>query len=328
MKVLLAVLIFTFAVCSSTNGQMTAAERLQENPHKIQRIRTEKVVFGEKLGKWLEISRVLLSDDRFDIAGNLLESIHPESRTVKIYNDNYKVIEEIHYDNKGVARDTLKYEYDDGGRMAVQYYFSKPEVLSSKTIYTYNESGQIIESAYYNANNQFTGKSVLIFDERKRLREKHISNGAGLIRQSHSLIYDQHGNVIESIGRNADGSYANRTSCENTEQGSVCETFDAKHKVFTHYFDQQGHSVKMTRYQEDGSLSSEITYLRNEKGEVVEEKEINADGLMIKHLFFAYEYDSAGNSIKETKSQARIEKGKAVIRPIEVVYSTISYFKN
>jgi hypothetical protein len=328
MKVLLAVLILTLGVCSSTNGQIAGAERLPQNPHKIERIRTEKAVFGEKRGKWLEISRQLISDNRFDIAGNLLESIHPESRTVKIYNDNYKVIEEIHYDSKGVAQDNLKYEYDNGGRMAVQYYYSKPEVLSHKKIYTYNEWGQIIESASYDVSNQFQGKGIWIFDDQHRLIEQHRFNAAGLARQSHSLLYDQQGNVIESVGRNGDGTYGSRTSCVNTEQGRVCDTFDAKHKMLTHHFDQQGESVKLIRYQDDGSLDSEISYLRNEKGEVVEEKEVNADGLIIKHLFFAYEYDTAGNSIKEIKSEARIEKGKAVFRPIEVVYSTITYFKN
>jgi hypothetical protein len=328
MKVLLTVLIFTMALCSSTKGQTAALESSQKNLHKIQRIRTERAVFAEKHGKSMEIGRQILSDESYDAAGNLLERIHPESKSVYIYGHKNKVTEEIHYDGKGVAQNTIKYEYDDKDRMAVQFYFSKPDVLSHKTIYTHNESGQIIEYASYNADNQFRGKSLLIFDEQNRLREKHRFNGAGVISQSNSLLYDQQGNVIESSSRNADGSIASRTSCEDTAQGKVCHTYEAKQKVFTHHFDHQGYSVKMIRYQADGSLSSEIIYTHDEQGNVLEEKEINADGVTVKHLFFAYEYDSAGNYIKETKSQARIDNGKTVTRPLEVVYRKIIYFEN
>ncbi|MDT4898287.1 MAG: periplasmic protein TonB [Acidobacteriota bacterium] len=92
-------------------------------------------------------------------------------------------------------------------------------------------------------------------------------------------------------------------------------------------YDIKGNKTENAYFPVAGAtLTGKEVYKYDDKGNIVEMTQLNADGSLLSKEVYTYEFDNFGNWTKMTTSVAVIESGKLSYEPTEVTYRMISYY--
>lgn len=92
-------------------------------------------------------------------------------------------------------------------------------------------------------------------------------------------------------------------------------------------YDVKGTKIENAYYPVPGAaLTGKEVYKYDDKGNIVEMTQVNADGSLLSKEVYSYEVDAFGNWTRMTTSVAVMEGGKITYEPMEVTYRTISYY--
>lgn len=130
---------------------------------------------------------------------------------------------------------------------------------------------------------------VYTYDNRSR-RAEHVNYRAYGTTQSRSIvIFDDRGRVAETKSYNADGALSGWNRIK---------------------YEERGNQVESAHFKEDGTLVG-----------------VQQRGCSYLHkLVFTYEFDSAGNWIKQVISKPVLQGGRFSLAPYAFKYRTITYY--
>lgn len=199
---------------------------------------------------------------------------------------------EYEYDQNGMETKASYYDYNDGVKTISSIeeniedsynckkksYFTESGAADGYSTFEYNDSDRTKrENRYDNHGNQ-TEYTEYEYDNQDRETKKTTYNTAGVILKETETKYDSQGNRVEEIQREG-GKQTYRSQCE---------------------YDQYGHVVKETSYDENNQLSSMTATEYDAYGNRIKRiyYNYNKDGSVSSQ--YEYEYDSAGHKRKET----------------------------
>lgn len=220
------------------------------------------------------------------------------------YNSNGEKIEEVTYSPiDGTVRTRTTYRYDSRGNL-LEELLSKDE-STFKTVHRYNTSGKRIETVQYKADGSVEKKTTFVYDDHNLLLETIGYLDDGRVYQRDSYFYDTDGNVIE-FRNNLNKFlyfYDPRGNIEVIEKYvRYFQIADSVHYALSDRYlfehDRSDNLVSMIHQKSDSTVRSRFQYLVNPKGQVIEEREFNADGRLVYSRKTSY--NKNGNIVEET----------------------------
>jgi hypothetical protein len=263
----------------------------------VRSFKTEVATFVQKDGDYVEGSRVVQTEAKFNTDGNRTDLyMYKEgilSRRIEMKFDGHRMIECINYDGAGKAWLRTVDSYDSAGRLKEETNYNGDGSLRSKTTFRRNERGQIVESSEYSAagilleqiNNKYEGPA-LHTSERKVFRP----DGKLLTTELYMAP-----NKKDTTNYRPDGSVANRSVRIGQE---------------------------VAHDNADGSLQKFTTI--SDQGRLLDELSINEQGPTARESQIPDEVDEQGNWTKQTKWFVDANNR----RPLIVTYRTITYYDN
>lgn len=195
-------------------------------------------------------------------------------------------------------RSTSDDEYDLSGRVVGnRNRFNRSDPISRMLYYPFEEGVTRIEKPVYWENGippfwkhgALIYKDVYTYDNRNR-RAEHVNYRAdGAIQSRSIVIFDEYGRIVETKSYNADGAPSDWNRIK---------------------YDERGNEVESAHFKEDGMLV-----------------EVQQQGCSYLNKFiFTYEFDSAGNWIKQVISKP-VRKGRQFsLVPYAFKYRAITYY--
>lgn len=229
------------------------------------------------------------------IKGDRIGRTHEYGCFYSLYNEQGNKLErrQSHEDYDNVSDDKyfgLKYLYDSNNRLTEKHFYDYNDQIHdfythSKSIYIYNSIGQIITKRVYNYENKLIYDVHCNYDNKgNKIETRTIPNkNARYSKDQVKFYYDQFNNLIKKE------DYQDYESIKETTQYHYDSNNELKYKII---FDRNNEKIK------------EITYLRDQYGNVTEEKS-NSKIILLNE----YKYDKFGNWIsKETCQVSHIIK--------------------
>lgn len=144
---------------------------------------------------------------KYDENGNQVECclIDPKaisSKSIYKFNENNKVIEEIHFSSAGKVWNWDRYDYDNHGNRILWEQYNSEDKLTSRIKQKYDNSNNLIDNEEYELTDgklQFAFRSKLKYDRNNNQIEVNTYNEKGDLAStlSFSYIYDNQGNWTE-----------------------------------------------------------------------------------------------------------------------------------
>lgn len=232
-----------------------------------------------------------------------------------IFNTQGQQIEIIHYLNGGLE-DKVTFIYDDKGRLVERVNHWLGRESSGKTTYTYNAQGNLTEElvsngikVVYNYDSKGRKISSTSFDLAKNEGERFVPVDGKVIRYS----YGDKDNLAEVSYFNSDGSK------------DAHFIFKAHRIVYV--YNAEGRRIETAFYKPDGSLLEKWKHAYDDKGNMIEQAFYNSDGSLRSKFTNTYEFDSAGNWIKELRDAWTIKEGKLISKPAMITYRKLPISK-
>ncbi len=220
------------------------------------------------------------------------------------YDDRGNKIREILFSpTDGAVTETKNYRYDKNGNLIEESV--KKETSTIKTVHRYNSRNHRIETVLYKADGSVDRKITNVYDENGLLLESVGKLDDGRMFMRDSYLYDARGNVIEfknnlkKITAKYDGrgnvlsiiKFQRYFKSHDSIQYNVNERYSFE-------CDQNDRLTEMKTFRPDSSLKIKTQYLRNDKGNLIEEKEFTGDGKLSYSRIV--KYDKQLNVIEET----------------------------
>jgi len=148
---------------------------------------------GKLLSKSMAGENITFS---YDAAGRLKEVLRETSKEIYTYNEQGRVIEEVHLPAKGQHEQTNKYiyRYDLKGRITEKAHYTSDGGFAGKTVYTYDENGDLIETANYVAEKVMYDRWVYKYNDIGNRIEAMNYRANNSIIQKHQYTYDDRNN--------------------------------------------------------------------------------------------------------------------------------------
>ena len=332
----------------------------------VQSVRTEMVVLSSKSYKMNEAGRELWEDYSptpggggvsrnrpelaevfiFDVEGRIIEEASAERslveqepfRYIYTYNDIGQVVERADYNEDGSATGKTTYTYDSTGSRTAEVYY---DTEGGKALTTYEAGGCISELDWYRPDGSVSMRRAFTFKIIGSIVEQYYYED-GMYHSKSISVYNQTGQEVERAVYNRDGSLYGKDLKTYDAQGLIVERAvdsDAdgvaeERMEFT--YDDKGTLLGMIHTRPKDGLSLEpvnrrYIYAYDFHGNIVEFSGYDADGSLVSQETYAYEYDSYGNWIKQTKTSLsnkwKTEPFLAAFESIEEYYRTIIYFE-
>ena len=120
-------------------------------------------------------------------------------RTVNKYDQNGKIIEEIHFVNDSLLEKTI-YRYDDKGNLTEEKHSDSPTRWENrKFINKYDENGNLVEIEEYNFAGKLSYSTVYKYNDKKKCVEETIFDSDKKMCSHLTNKYNDQGKKIESI---------------------------------------------------------------------------------------------------------------------------------
>ena len=115
-----------------------------------------------------------------------------------------------------------------------------------------------------------------------------------------------------------------------TEEAKISHKFGewvekSRIKVSRHVYDIKGNLTEQTEYDDDGSVDKKQVYAYDDKGNLTEKTEYDDDGSIDEKWVYTYKFDTTGNWVEKTISKSVDEFGKSYLKPLKIIYRTITY---
>jgi len=212
------ILLSLFATQSSVAQTRKSDREFHQLYGAVKIVQTETAKLKGKAGKLVEGDRVLVTVEKYDRNGDLIESIfyhlgRPASRTVynydrrgdregRVYFPNLPggvvVGQGVNVNADGSLSQRSKFKYDGEGRRIEETQYSSEDQPEFRQLITYDASGrrQTVE-AFEGKTLKY--KSVSSYDSQGRLNERSKYDGKGRLTKKESFLeFDAHGNWTKS----------------------------------------------------------------------------------------------------------------------------------
>ncbi len=220
------------------------------------------------------------------------------------FDDRGNKIREILYSpTDGTVTETKNFRFDKNGNLIEETV--KKETSTIKTVHRYNSKNNRIETVLYQTDGSVDRKISNVYDENGLLLESVGKLDDGRMFMRDSYLYDARGNVIEfknnlkKITAKYDGrgnvlsilKYQRYFKSHDSIQYNVNERYSFE-------YDQNDRLTEMRSFRPDSSMKTRTQYLRNDKGNLIEEKEFTGDGKLTYSRIV--KYDKQLNVVEET----------------------------
>lgn len=243
-----------------------------------------------------------------------LTKMERQPQDTLIFDVQGRQIEIFHYLN-GLFEDRVTFDHDDKGRLIERVNHWMGREPSAKTTYTYDAKGNLAEELVSNGI-----KVIYSYDPKGR---KSSSTSFDLARNEGERFVPVDGRVIkyayDDMGHLSDVSYFNADGSKDTN-------FIFKAHRIVYAYDIEDRRIETALYQTDGALLGKWKHAYDEKGNMIEQAFSNSDGSLRSKLTNKYQFDSAGNWVKEIRETQTIEESKLVSKPAAITYRKIIYF--
>ena len=186
----------------------------------------------------------------------------------------------------------------------------------SKHVYKYDDRGNLTGEAEYRGGT--VSKTTFIYNDKAQVIREVKYNG-----EFHAdYFYDSQGRLIETKGFYGKDTLVSRFVYTYNDKGQMIKWarqgggLDFER---TYTYTAQGKVASETRGSQPGDYYRQVVYLYDDRGNVIERKEYNEEGLE-ERTTYTYEFDSAGNWIKQIATVAGPIPEKMQI------YRTITYY--
>ncbi|OHX63932.1 hypothetical protein [Flammeovirga pacifica] len=250
---------------------------------------------------------------KYNIDGNTEEYTYYASndtlkgQTCCEYNINGKLVQVLDYDSEYQLFSKKIYKYDAQSNLIEESYLQGKKLLK-QIKYKYSKRGKLIEEVF---KDQFSnGKTKYVYDAKTDLKiEEHYYNRKDSLYSKAKFTYNDNNILLEKAVYQYGKHY--------------------KGDVYT--YDENENLIKHFDFSKNSTIGYEHTntYKYNEKNQKIEKKLVSANELR-NHII--YEYDDAGNVIKE---EIIVDRGsKDITRKTLISYDnhgnwlTKTYFEN
>lgn len=196
-----------------------------------------------------------------------------ESASKYTYNDQHKMIEEIHYFNEEEIGEHIKYRFNEKGeKLEIETLYSD----GAKSIKKINRSGLEISANIVDEEGEKEGEERVRFNDKGQpLEEVHFDEDKNVMQRS-VFQYDDDGNAVGRINYGENDEFQLKTLFE---------------------YDEKRHLKKLIQLSEKGDLIASYTYDYNSDGKQVLQQSNQ-------HSIHT-EYDGEGRiAAEETRSRA------------------------
>ena len=263
--------------------------------------------FGESNDHESEfLSLITLYDDK----GNMTEEqkVNTENEAEEIntftYNDNGKLMQHVMHMITDDAKEVLKNERDEKGRLVKEQKFYGDDP-GEATRYVYNDRDEVIEIHKTDEEGETESKEIIEYDEKGNLKGRTKYDAAGNLQERTEFSYDERGNIsskadynqknnlesktdysynekndiISSVQKNAGGKLTESISIAYDERGNVTERNirDFHPRKIKLIYDHKDHCIEEEVYDQHGNLSAKNIYEYDEQGNVISELNYNMD---------------------------------------------------
>ena len=220
--------------------------------------------------------------DRFELRGPVKTVVtkYPQLRTTHQFDRNGFLASLELFQADG--RDSARYVFVDDatGRVIEEQTFEPDGTVAYKKIFRYgfDERGRQTALVAATDTGAFTNAEFAIYDDRGFLTEELSVSGQGLIEKS---LFDVRGNLVYHA---------------RYYQGKLVQEA-------THHHTALGRLKESRYYGFDGDLMRKDLYRYNEAGQLIEQQSEAFHQSHLKKTVMTFEFDHAGNWIKETVQQ-------------------------
>ena len=187
---------------------------------------------------------------------------------LKKYNDRGKHIETIYFNGMGGLCLELSYKGN----------------LIGKTLLDYDDKGNRIETDYYDTSSALINKSTFQYDDKGNIIEEKYYKGSDVLDYIYTFKYDDKGNQIE---KNA--------AYQDTKFKTIYK--------YTYKYDKKGNMIEWKKYDSDGKIFNTNVLKYDNKENRIEWDWIGSNNDLRAIYTYTYEYDKAGNWIKQTADE-------------------------
>jgi len=201
-------------------------------------------------------------------------------------------------------------KFDDKGNIVESNLYSEAGALIYKSIIKYN-SGNLIEHIHYSANDSLAGKTIAKCDSKRNIIESNSYQPDGKIVVRSNFKYDENSNRIEEISEQIDDGIKQRTSNKFDIKGNIIDSktesypkndsrgwFCISHE--TKKYDVKGNNIEIVILDcVNGAMNRKTIQKFDDKGNIIEENNYNADGRLMYKYIYKFDYDKKGNWIKK-----------------------------
>jgi len=209
------------------------------------------------------------------------------------------------------------YSYDQAGRRISEAVRDRRGDLVKETRYGYDEQGDRSAEVAAWGDGTFENASFYEYDEAHR-RTKGLHYNAVRVIDRNLFMYDGRGRLMgERFERNYRYDAAGK-------QVVTSDGFDAGYEVMTVY-NERGQVREKVVSDLAGRRQGRSEFQYDEQGNQIEERVSDADGRVTDRKIYRYEYDAAGNWIKETAEWYEVAGTRERLKQSHVRERRITY---
>jgi YD repeat-containing protein len=249
-----------------------------------------------------------------------------------IYDPEGNLLEYTDYNLDGSVRSKVSFGRDLAGFKTDEAYYDSKGRLYRKRFFRPGPDGKLIREESYDPKGLLVARTLPGYSDAGVLDQLDTYDGGGILIRSRT--YDAAGNLIEdshyengSLSVRSVGSYdANGNKLEESHHkgdGSLYNDSLINPAKIMYSYDTAGRLSQQILYGGDGSVSWRISYAYDPSGNIGEQWQYRLGSFLISHRTYAYEYDSAGNWLKQT---VREQISETCSNPMEIIYRTLTYY--
>jgi len=221
---------------------------------------------------------------------------HLNQTLISSYDRSGNKTETLIYDAEGGLMQVYRYSYDSRDNLIVRSSYHPNGNQIQKDTYRYDSKGNLIENARQNFSLQ--QHTTFYVDYDKKGREQKLTRCAsdGEILSVRSFSYDRQGNKNEAS--------------EDIELETL--------SYYSSVFDTKGNEIESYEHDSEGNIVTRSISAYDNNDQVIERVSYRADGSVIRHNSYEYQYDQKQNWIIKTEYQDSI--------PLSISIREIEYY--
>lgn len=206
------------------------------------------------------------------------------------YDENGKVLKEVHYTPDGNVESVVENEFDAEGRVVASSQFDENEELCQKNTFTYQDGRVVKKGCFYGEGSPEYVTRFIIENGLVVREDSYDEDEFDYTEKTHE--YDENGREVKTVEFNEEGEILYRNTYEYDADGRVSKRFleepmEHDSRTFVYGYDEAGHKTKELMYNYDEKLLARAYFTYNEDGNVTDMEEENLD--VFRRTHYTYE---------------------------------------